>query len=45
MKDSEFKNGNKKLLKEAVAVVGMMLFFAAIGFLLAWHKGHLIIQQ
>ena len=45
MKDSEFKNGNKKLLKEALAVIGMMLFFAAIAFLLAWSKGHLIIQQ
>ncbi len=45
MKDSEFKNGNKKLLKEALAVVGMMVFLAAIAILLAWSKGHLIIQQ
>ena len=43
IKNNEFKNGNKKLLKEGLAVVGFMLFLAAIAVLLAWSKGHLII--
>ena len=43
--NNKFKNGNKQMLKEALAVLGMMLFFAVIAFVLAWHKGHLIIQQ
>jgi hypothetical protein len=38
-----FKNGNKQLIKEAIAVVGLMLFLAAVGFCLAWYKGHLLI--
>jgi hypothetical protein len=44
IKNNEFKNGKKKLLKEALAMVGLMLFLAVIAFMLAWHKGHLIIQ-
>ena len=39
-----FSNGNKQMLKEAVAVVGFMVFLAVIAVILAWHKGHLIIQ-
>jgi len=38
-----FSNGNKQMLKEGLAVVGMMLFFALIAVLLGWHKGMLII--
>jgi len=38
-----FKNGNKQLIKEAIAVVGLMLFLAIICVCLAWHKGHLLI--
>ena len=37
-----FQNGNKQLLKEGLAVVGLMLFLAVISVVLAWHKGHLI---
>ena len=37
-----FSNGNKQLLKEGLAVVGLMLFLAVISVILAWHKGHLI---
>jgi hypothetical protein len=44
IKNNKFKNGNKQMLKEAVAVVGLMVFLAVIAVILAWHKGHLIIQ-
>ena len=37
-----FQNGNKQLLKEGLAVVGLMLFLAVISVILAWSKGHLI---
>jgi len=37
-----FSNGNKQVLKECLALVGFMLFLAAISVLLAWAKGHLI---
>ena len=39
-----FKNGNKQLLKEALAVIALMAFLAAVGFCLAWYKGHLLWQ-
>ncbi len=39
-----FSNGNKQLLKEALAVLGFMLFLALVAVLLAWSKGHLIWQ-
>ena len=39
-----FSNGNKQMLKEALAVAGFMVFLAVIAVILAWHKGHLIIQ-
>jgi hypothetical protein len=42
--NNKFKNGNKQMLKEAVAVVGLMVFLAGIAVILAWYKGHLIIQ-
>ena len=42
--NNKFKNGNKQMLKEAVAGVGLMVFLAVIAVILAWHKGHLIIQ-
>jgi|TARA_B110000196_G_scaffold247964_1_gene217022 hypothetical protein len=42
--NNKFKNGNKQMLKEAVAVVGLMVFLAVIAVILAWHKGHIIIQ-
>jgi hypothetical protein len=42
--NNKFKNGNKQMLKEAVAVVGLMVFLAGIAVILAWHKGHIIIQ-
>ena len=37
-----FSNGNKQMLKEGLAVIGMMLFFALVAVLLGWHKGHII---
>ena len=36
---NHFSNGNKQLLKEALAVIGFMLFLGAIGLLLGWHHG------
>ena len=39
-----FKNGNKQLLKEGIAVLVVMLFLAGVGFGLAWYKGHTIWQ-
>ena len=39
-----FSNGNKQMLKEALAVLCLMLFLACVGFGLAWHKGHTIWQ-
>ena len=39
-----FSNGNKQMLKEALAVVGLMVFLAAIAVILGWHKGMLIWQ-
>jgi hypothetical protein len=44
IKNNKFKNGNKQMLKEALAVLGLMVFLAVIAVILAWHKGHLIIQ-
>jgi hypothetical protein len=41
---NKFKNGNKQLLKEFVAVFLLMIFLAGIGFGLAWYKGHTIWQ-
>ena len=40
----QFKNGNKQMLKEALAVFCLMLFLGATGFGLAWYKGHTIWQ-
>ena len=37
-----FSNGNKQMLKEALAVVGMMLFLALVSLLLGWYKGMLV---
>ena len=42
--NGQFKNGNKAILKEIIAVVIMMLFLAGVGFGLAWYKGHTIWQ-
>jgi|TARA_B100000959_G_scaffold119951_1_gene126022 hypothetical protein len=39
-----FSNGNKQLVKEALAVLGFMLFLSAVGFGLAWYKGHTVWQ-
>ena len=39
-----FKNGNKQLLTEGIAVLVVMLFLAGVGFGLAWYKGHTIWQ-
>ena len=39
-----FSNGNKQMLKEALAVLCLMLFLACVGFGLAWYKGHTIWQ-
>jgi len=39
-----FSNGNKQLLKEALAVLGLMLFLALVAVLLGWHKGMLVWQ-
>ena len=39
-----FSNGNKQLVKEALAVLGLMLFLAVVGFGLAWYKGHTVWQ-
>jgi hypothetical protein len=36
--------GNKQMFKEALAVLCFMLFLGAVGFGLAWHKGHTIWQ-
>ena len=44
MNTGQFKNGNKQLLKEAIAVICLMLFLGAVGFGLAWTKGHTIWQ-
>jgi len=37
---NKFQNGNKQVLKEAVAVLCLMVFLACVGFGLAWYKGH-----
>ena len=37
-----FSNGNKQMLKEGLAVVGMMLFLALVSVLLGWYKGMLV---
>ena len=37
-----FSNGNKQMLKEALAVLGMMLFLALVSLLLGWYKGMLV---
>lgn len=42
--NNQFTNGNKQLLKEALAVICMMLFLAGVGIGLAWYKGHTIWQ-
>lgn len=39
-----FKNGNKQLLKEGIAVLGVMIFLGLVGFGLAWYKGHTVWQ-
>ena len=39
---NHFSNGNKQMLKEALAVVGMMLFLALVSVLLGWYKGMLV---
>ena len=39
-----FSNGNKQMLKEGLAVLGLMVFLACVGFGLAWYKGHTIWQ-
>ena len=39
-----FQNGNKQVLKELLAVIGLMVFLSAVGFGLAWYKGHTIWQ-
>jgi len=39
-----FQNGNKQLLKEALAVLCMMLILAGVGFGLAYYKGHTVWQ-
>ena len=44
MNKGQFSNGNKQLLKEALAVLGLMLFLAVVGFGLAWYKGHTVWQ-
>ena len=41
---NQFSNGNKQMFKEALAVLCLMLFLGAVGFGLAWHKGHTIWQ-
>ena len=41
---NQFSNGNKQMFKEALAVLCFMLFLGAVGFGLAWHKGHTIWQ-
>ena len=40
--NNKFKNGNKQMLKEALAVLGLMLFLALVAVLLGWHKGMLV---
>ena len=37
-----FSNGNKQLLKEGLAVLGLMLFLALVAVLLGWYKGMLV---
>ena len=37
-----FSNANKQLLKEGLAMVGMMLFLALVAVLLGWYKGMLV---
>jgi hypothetical protein len=37
-----FSNGNKQMLKEGLAVLGLMLFLALVAVLLGWYKGMLI---
>jgi hypothetical protein len=44
MNTNQFKNGNKQLLKEIVAVLVLMVFLGAVGFGLAYYKGHTIWQ-
>ena len=44
MNTGQFKNGNKQLLKEALAVICLLLFLGAVGFGLAYYKGHTIWQ-
>ena len=44
MKMNQFSNGNKQLFKEALAVICLMLFLGAVGFGLAYYKGHTIWQ-
>ena len=44
MNGNQFSNGNKQLLKEALAVLCLMLFLAGVGFGLAWYKGHTVWQ-
>ena len=44
MNKGQFSNGNKQLLKEALAVICMMLFLAGVGFGLAYYKGHTVWQ-
>jgi len=39
-----FSNGNKQMLKEALAVVGLMLFLALVSLLLGLYKGMLVWQ-
>ena len=44
MNTGQFKNGNKQLFKEALAVLCFMVFLGVVGFGLAWYKGHTIWQ-
>ena len=44
MNGNQFKNGNKAIWKEIIAVFFMMIFLAGVGFGLAWYKGHTIWQ-
>ncbi len=37
-----FKNGNKQLLKEFIAMLVVMLILGLVGFGLGWYKGHTI---
>mgnify|MGYP004066489261 CR=1 FL=1 len=39
-----FKNGNKQLLKEFIAMLVVMLILGLVGFGLGWYKGHMIWQ-